>query len=102
VAALASARAAAATDGEEAARLRRQALEWLRADLASFKKPAGDQAAAELEAVRAKVARMRHHPALAPVREVAALANLPGAERGEWQKFWAEAEARAAGGGREK
>jgi serine/threonine-protein kinase len=101
VAALASVKAAAADD-KEAARLRRQALDWLRADLASFKKPAGDQAAAELEAVRAEVARMRHHPALAPVRDPAALANLPGAERGEWQKFWAEAEARAGGGGREK
>jgi hypothetical protein len=95
VAALAAVKAAATADGSEAARLRRQALDWLRADLASFKQPAAD-----VTAVRAEVARYRHHPALAPVREGPALANLPKAERDEWQKFWTEAAARA--GGRER
>jgi serine/threonine protein kinase/Flp pilus assembly protein TadD len=80
------------TDAKERARLRRQALNWLQADLAAWngiliKEPAkaGPPAARQL-------AHWQEDSDLSGVRGLEALAKLPGGERGEWQKLWADVE----------
>jgi tetratricopeptide (TPR) repeat protein len=80
-------------DAQERGRLRRQALDWLRADL----KLRHDQFATGKLEERAKVLRAianwRRDRDLAGVRDTEALAKLPEAERKAWQQFWAEVEA---------
>jgi hypothetical protein len=83
---------AAAGQGDDApaandparARLRAQALDWLKADLASCRRrPAADAPV---------VARVFHHwqvdPDLAGVRDPEALARLPEDERRAWRVLW--------------
>jgi hypothetical protein len=77
---------------EERARLRQQALDWLRADLDRWRKLLeGDSAD-----VRAKVVKTLKHwqtdSDLSGVRDPGApgLAKLPEAEREAWGKLWAE------------
>jgi serine/threonine-protein kinase len=75
-------------DDKEKARLRTQALGWLRANLAAWQKllqKAPDQARS---AVRRTMEHWQKDPDLAGVRDKAALAKLPEAERNEWAKFW--------------
>ena len=72
------------------ARLRRQALDGLRASLAALSRPGGSAAR---DALRQEVADWGFHPAFAGLRDPAAIANLPAAERAEWTKFWEEAAA---------
>jgi serine/threonine protein kinase/Flp pilus assembly protein TadD len=92
VAALAAAgqgKDAAKLDDEERARLRRLALEWLRADLAAWRGLL-DKEPDKRRAVI--VQRMRHwqgDPDLAGVRGPEALARLPEAERPAWRELWA-------------
>ena len=82
---------AAAGQGSEKERLgeperaakRRQALAWLRDDLELSTKLLRD---GELSAQ--SVATWQTNPALASVRDPAALAKLPDAEREPWQRFW--------------
>jgi serine/threonine protein kinase/Flp pilus assembly protein TadD len=77
-------------DDKERARLRRQALDWLRADLAAWgrlldKGPDQARAAARLIKV------LQSWPAdadFAGVRGPEALAKLPESERRPWQQFW--------------
>jgi serine/threonine protein kinase/Flp pilus assembly protein TadD len=70
--------------------LRKQALDWLTADLAAWR----ERAAADPAKYRAVVHRQMAHwltdPDLAPVRERAELENLPAEERVGWVKIWAE------------
>jgi serine/threonine-protein kinase len=91
-----SAALAAAGQGADAGRLpakerdslRRQALDWLAADLAAWGKLAGNALARPtlLKTLR----HWQEDPDLAGVREPAALAQLPEAERAQWQKLWAD------------
>jgi hypothetical protein len=73
-------------DDEAKARLRSQALAWLRADLALWAK--------QLETDPAEARRTLTHwtrdPDLTSVREPGALAKLPEAERADWRALWAE------------
>lgn len=69
---------AADLTAEERARLRRQALAWLR--------QAVDRPASTGPGLRA--ALLRTNPDLRPVRDAAELAKLPPDERGEWDRFW--------------
>jgi tetratricopeptide (TPR) repeat protein len=75
-------------DGLERGRLRRQALDWLRADLDEWRR----LLAKEPDKVRpVLVPQMRHwlaDPDFAGVRGPQALAQLPEAERGPWQRLW--------------
>jgi tetratricopeptide (TPR) repeat protein len=75
-------------DGLERGRLRRQALDWLRADLDEW----GRLLEKEPDKVRpVLVPQMRHwlaDPDFAGVRGPQALAQLPEAERGPWQRLW--------------
>jgi tetratricopeptide (TPR) repeat protein len=67
--------------------LRRQALDWLRADLALRRK--------RLQASKFEgwaLAYWQTDKALADVRDPAQLAKLPPDERKEWQQFWTEVE----------
>ena len=82
---------AAKLDEKERARLRRQALAWLRADLAAFgqllkKKPGPDSST-----VQQTLRHCQQDPDFAGVRGDA-LAKLPEAEREPWQQLWADVE----------
>ncbi len=75
-------------DGAERARLRRQALDWLRADLEAWRRLLDE----EPDKFRPVIAKQMRHwlddPDFAGVRGPQALAELPEAERQPWQKLW--------------
>jgi hypothetical protein len=79
---------AAGLDANERARLRRQALDWLRADLAAW----GRVLEKDPEKVRSVSAGVLQHwlddPHLVGLRDPDALAKLPEAERQPWQRLW--------------
>ncbi len=79
-------------DEAEKARLRREALDWLKADLAAWSaRLTGDPKAGPKVA-----AEFRHRKAdadLSGVRDAAALAKLPEPERKDWQAVWADVDA---------
>ena len=77
-------------DDKDRARLRRQALEWLRAERAAWAAVANRARALQT------LARWQTDPDLAGVREPGQLAALPPAERAAWQQLWADAAAVAA------
>jgi serine/threonine-protein kinase len=79
---------AAGLTGSDRARLRRQALDWLRTDLAAWQKRARDPA--NREQARQALARWQADAALAAVRDPAALAGLLRSEQQEWRQLWAE------------
>jgi tetratricopeptide (TPR) repeat protein len=93
---------AANLDEKERARLRRQALEWLRADLivSAGRAEKGDPAARQ--AVQKRLTQCLGDADLASVRDEKSLAALPQAEREAWQKLWADVAAllKKVGGGR--
>jgi hypothetical protein len=96
---------AAKLDDEGRARLRGQALAWLRARLrgqalawlrAHLRVRASQVEKGTPQARAAAVKSLRHwqaYPDLAGVRDAAALAGLPEAERADWQRFWADVQA---------
>jgi serine/threonine-protein kinase len=63
--------------------LRRQALDWLRANLDARANLPQDSAA-----VDGSLAAWQTDPSLTGVRDRGALAKLPDVERDEWQRFW--------------
>jgi hypothetical protein len=74
----------------ERARLRAQALAWLRADLTGGGTLArGD----DPKALQGSLHRWREASDLAGVRDADALAQLPDAERDDWRKLWADVDA---------
>jgi len=72
--------------GEAKAALRGQALEWLKADLAAWRKHS--EASRRTQALRS----WRADKALAGVRDEEGLAKLPEVERAAWRELWAEAQ----------
>jgi serine/threonine protein kinase/TolA-binding protein len=62
--------------------LRRQALRWLRADLALHAKATAPQT------VRQRLAHWQQDSDLAAVRDLAALDRLPDDERKDWRRLW--------------
>jgi tetratricopeptide (TPR) repeat protein len=81
---------AAKLDGKERARLRHQALDWLRADLASWGEQVEKSKAEERKRVQWALRHWQRDIHLAGVRDAAALAKLPEAERADWQRLWAD------------
>jgi tetratricopeptide (TPR) repeat protein len=83
---------AAGLDDSERAGLRRQALDWLRAELAARAKrlEGGDPVQGAM--VRQALTYWRHDADFTGVRGDA-LAMLPEAERQEWRTFWVEVKA---------
>jgi serine/threonine-protein kinase len=70
--------------------LRRQALVWLRADLALYAQTAGMDELRGLKAVRQRLEHWGQNRELAPVRDAAALERLPEDERAAWGQLWAD------------
>jgi tetratricopeptide (TPR) repeat protein len=75
------------------ARLRVQALEWLRADLAFWKRGAGSDDAKDVASAPALLRHWRVDPDLAGVRDADALDKLPEDERGQWRQLWDDVDA---------
>jgi tetratricopeptide (TPR) repeat protein len=80
---------AAGLDDKERAGWRRQALAWLRADLAAWNR----LAAANPAVVRQKMQQWQTDAHLAGVRDKEGLGKLPMDERADWVKLWAEVDA---------
>jgi hypothetical protein len=81
---------AAQFDEKERTRLRTQALDWLRADLALWAKQAEGGTPQARAAVRKNLLHWQKDTDFDGVRDAAALAKLPDAERAQWQKLWAD------------
>ena len=81
--------------GQERVGLRRQALDWLRADLGLRTPLLKACKLADLQALSGwSLSGWQTDPALAGVRDGAALTKLPDAEREQWQRLWADVAAR--------
>jgi serine/threonine-protein kinase len=81
---------AADLDDAERARWRRQALKWLRLDLAWWGKAVDEGKGQARAQVRAWMQHWRSVGDFAGVRDNDALARLSVEERKEWERFWAE------------
>jgi serine/threonine-protein kinase len=68
--------------------LRRQALRWLRADLAAYTCLATGAEAAARQTVRQLLTHWQQDSDLATVRDPAALDRLPDDERQQWRRLW--------------
>jgi serine/threonine-protein kinase len=81
---------AAKLDDKERTRLRKQALDWLKADLAGYAKrlQSGSRIARRL--VTQQMQHWQKDADLAGIRDKAALAKLPTEERAAWEKLWAD------------
>jgi serine/threonine protein kinase/Flp pilus assembly protein TadD len=78
------------TDDKERVRLRRQALDWLRADLAAYRKLLAKEPDKIGPVVNERMQQWLADKDFAHVRGSEALDKLPEAERREWQKLWSE------------
>jgi tetratricopeptide (TPR) repeat protein len=83
----------ASRDEAHRVRLRRQALAWLRADLAHWAREGAKPDPKARALVGQKMQYWRKDRDLAGVRDPEALAKLPDAERAEWEKLWADVDA---------
>src|SRR5262249_14300942 len=79
--------------GKERARLRRQALDWLRADLAAWRMLLEKQQDKVRPVVIEKMRHWLEDPDFASVRGPEALGKLPEGERTEWRRLWEDVEA---------
>jgi tetratricopeptide (TPR) repeat protein len=75
-------------DDKERARLRRQALDWLRADLVAWGRLLEKEPGKIGPLLAQTMQRWQQDTDFAGVRGPEALAKLPEAERQEWQKLW--------------
>jgi hypothetical protein len=74
------------------ARFRQHTRAFLRAEVATLAKQLSSASPAEVAAARQVLEALNDLPALACIRNPAALASLPEPERQEWQAFWQEVE----------
>jgi tetratricopeptide (TPR) repeat protein len=81
---------AAKLDDKEKTRLRKQALDWLRADLAMRSKQLHGSKPADRAAVQQALRHWQQDSDLVGIRDAAALAKLPGAERAVCEQLWAD------------
>ena len=77
-------------DDAAKAKLRRQALDWLRAELAAWSKRLEPGSPQSRPTIARALSDWKHSPDLAWVRDSVALARLPEADRKEWQALWAD------------
>ncbi len=77
-------------DENEGARLRRQALDWLRVDLEARRLLLEKYAAKAGPPLRSQMQHWLANPDFAGVRGPEALAKLPEPERQPWQALWAD------------
>jgi tetratricopeptide (TPR) repeat protein len=81
---------AAKLDDTEKARLRKQALDWLRADLALRTEHLESGPPADRTAAQQALQHWQQDGDLAGLRDPDALGKLPAAERAAWEKLWAD------------
>jgi hypothetical protein len=81
------------SDDPERARWRKQALDWLRADLTIWSDRLGNSPN-NASAVRGALDQWRRVQALAGIREPEELAKLPELERAAYTRFWADVQER--------
>jgi hypothetical protein len=79
--------------GKERARLRRQALDWLREDLAWWAGKIENGTAQAGISARQWLQHSQSDPDLAGVRARDGLARLPNEERKQWERLWSEVDA---------
>ncbi len=77
-------------DDNERARLRKQALEWLKADLAMWEKLLSSAQPAARAAVQQQMQHWQQDSDLAGIRNKAALAKLPADEQKAFTQLWAD------------
>jgi tetratricopeptide (TPR) repeat protein len=77
-------------DDAAKAKLRRQALEWLKAEYQAWKQVLESEPPQTRPLVMQALGQWKQHSPLAGLREGEALARLPEAERKAWEVFWAE------------
>jgi hypothetical protein len=70
--------------------LQKQALDWLRADLAAYAKMRAGGVADKQKLVGERMRRWQTDGDLAGIRDEAALGKLPAPEREDWRRLWAE------------
>jgi serine/threonine-protein kinase len=80
-------------DSQERARLRRQALDWLREDLAWWAKKIETGTAQARTPARSRLQLSQSDSALAGVRDRDRLARLPDEERAQWERLWSDVDA---------
>jgi serine/threonine protein kinase/tetratricopeptide (TPR) repeat protein len=80
----------ATLDETKRVRWRRQALEWLRADMARMSEILESQPSQGRVVIQVALPNWQDDASLASVRAKAALAKLPEAERTAWQQLWVE------------
>jgi serine/threonine-protein kinase len=80
-------------DAQERARFRRQALDWLREDLAYWTKNPKRSAAPDGGSVSQWLHHWQIDPDFAGVRDKDGLARLSSAERAQWEQFWSDVDA---------
>jgi hypothetical protein len=73
--------------------LRRQALGWLRTDLAAWSQFLDNGAPQARATVERTLQHWQVDPDLAGVRDKGGLAKLPDTEREAWEQFWTDVEA---------
>jgi serine/threonine-protein kinase len=78
------------SDAKERTRFRRQALDWLRADLAAWGRLLEKEPKKTGPVLAETMQHWQQDTDFAGVRGSAALAKLPETERLEWQQLWAE------------
>jgi tetratricopeptide (TPR) repeat protein/serine/threonine protein kinase len=81
---------AAKLDDKERARKRRQGLAWLRADLELWIKELDKDTAPARRLVQAHMQHWQRDPDLAGIRDAAALAKLPPADKKACENLWAD------------
>ena len=79
---------AATLDDQERARLRKQALDWLRADLALRNQQIESANPADRANAQQTLRHWQRDRDLAAFRGADALAKLPDAERKDWEALW--------------
>jgi serine/threonine protein kinase/Flp pilus assembly protein TadD len=80
-------------DTHERARLRQQALDWLRADLKAYRQVLEKSQGKAGPAIAERMQHWLQDNDFAGVRGADVLARLPKGERQEWEKLWQESEA---------
>jgi serine/threonine-protein kinase len=85
--------AADAPDPAEQARWRKQALDWLRADLTAYSRLLESGRPDDRRLLWQRLRKWQSDPDLAGLRDPAALGRLPADERQTFQRLWADARA---------
>jgi hypothetical protein len=81
---------AAKIDAKDKARVRKQALDWLCADLALWTKQVEGRRPADRAEVHQKMKHWQQDRDLVSIRDAAALAKLPAEQRAACAKLWAD------------